>query len=165
MALSASTLDAATSDAAVAASIISANQFVTFSCGSRILAVDIMAVREIRSWSPLTELPDLPRGARGVLDIRGRIVPVYDLSYLIGTPEVEGAPVIVVVSHMGEDLGIMVSAVSDIIFAQPDQIRAVPNAEAGGGSVAAIIRHEDKLVSVLSLSALFPSFANKVYLD
>lgn len=142
-----------------AAAVASPNQYVTFSCGSRVLAVDIMAVREIRSWSALTELPDLPHGARGVLDIRGKVVPVFDLAMLIGTPDVEGSPVIVVVSHGGNDLGIMVSAVSDIIFARPDQIRPAPNVRGRDSSVATLVKHEDKLVSVLNLDALFPDIS------
>jgi purine-binding chemotaxis protein CheW len=152
----------AEAEAAVATS--APNQYVTFSCGDRTLGVDIMSVREIRSWSPLTELPDLPRGARGVLDIRGKIVTVYDLSSLIGTPFVEGAPVIVVVSHGGHDIGIMVSAVSDIIFAQTEQLREAPTSDRGDAAVTRLVKQEDHLVSILNLNALFPN-ANPHYLN
>src|ERR1700712_468722 len=60
------------------------NQFVTFTCDGRAFGIDIMSVREIRSWSATTELPSQPFGAKGVLDIRGSIVQVYDLQVMLG---------------------------------------------------------------------------------
>ncbi|MGV8856860.1 MAG: chemotaxis protein CheW, partial [Devosia sp.] len=70
--------------ATAAVEVRSLDQFVTFTCSNRAFGVDIMSVREIRSWSPVTELPGQPHGAKGVLDIRGSVVQVYDLAVMLG---------------------------------------------------------------------------------
>jgi len=139
-----------------------ANQFVTFTCGDRAFGIDIMSVREIRSWSPTTELPSQPFGAIGVLDIRGSIVQVYDLQRMLGSHGGNGetGQVVLVVSLRHLDVGLLVNTVSDIIFAQGDDLRPLPGVksrQASGGQVAFLIKSEDRLIAVLDLAALFPS--------
>lgn len=138
-----------------------ANQFVTFTSGDRAFGIDIMCVREIRSWSPTTELPSQPFGAIGVLDIRGAIVQVYHLQRMLGTHggDGEAGQVVLVVSLKRQDVGLLVNSVSDIIFAQPDDIRPVPGAKPGersGGQVAFLVKNESRLIGILDLAALFP---------
>ena len=122
---------------------------------------DIMSVREIRSWSPTTELPGQPHGAKGVLDIRGSVVQVYDLAVLLGGygSEVNTGQVVLVVSLDYQDVGLLVDTVSDIIFAQPEDLRPVP---ASGGDrsnamVSGMFKNEDRLIAILNLNAMFPS--------
>ena len=146
------------SEGAVAAA--TANQFVTFSAADKAYGVDIMAVREIRSWSPTTELPGGPFGARGVLDIRGSIVEVYDLSSILGGPATEARPghVVLVVSMGGTNVGILVDSVSDIIFAEEADFRSAPSAgrDRDSAKVSGLVRLEDRLIAILNLKALFP---------
>ena len=143
------------------------NQFVTFTCGPRAFGIDIMAVREIRSWSPVTELPNQPFGAKGVLDIRGSIVQVYDLETMIGGHggygEEKGGQVVLVVSLRTQDVGLLVDTVSDIIFAQGEDLRPAPKASdrAGSGPVLGLVKNEDRLVAILDLKALFPAEAGE----
>lgn len=138
------------------------NQFVTFTCGSRAFGIDIMSVREIRSWTPVTELPGQSYGAKGVLDIRGNIVQVYDLGTMLDASAVKGADtqpqVVLVVSLETLDVGLMVDSVSDIIFADAESLRPVPTRERGGsGRVSALVRNDDRLIAILDLGTLFPS--------
>lgn len=139
------------------------DQFVTFTCGPRAFGIDIMAVREIRSWAPVTELPNQPFGAKGVLDIRGSIVQVYDLVALIGGQggdvESKGGQVVLVVSLKTQDVGLLVDAVSDIIFAQGEDLRPAPKASesSSSGSVLGLVKNEDRLIAILDLKALFPA--------
>jgi len=137
-----------------------ANQFVTFSAGDKAYGVDIMAVREIRSWSPTTELPDGPFGARGVLDIRGSVVEVYDLSAILGGPSTEAVPghVVLVVSMGETNVGILVDSVSDIIFAEESDFRAAPAAgrNAHNAKVSGLVRQGERLIAILNLNTLFP---------
>jgi len=137
-----------------------AQQYVTFDCSERSYGIDIMSVREIRSWSPTTELPGQPHGAKGVLDIRGRVVQVYDLATMLGTTtfaETSKAQVVLVVSLSNQDVGIVVDTVSDIIFATSDNMRPVPNGgRQNSGVVSTLVKIEDRLVAVLDLNALFP---------
>lgn len=138
------------------------NQFVTFNSGERAFGVDIMAVREIRSWSPTTELPGQPAEACGVLDIRGSIVQVYDLRALIGgrdSGRAGGAgQVVLVVSLRDQEVGILVDTVSDIIFADRDDMRPAPAPMGPHGTsiVSGLVKNESRLIAILDLEALFP---------
>ena len=134
------------------------DQFVTFTCGARAFGIDIMSVREIRSWTPVTELPNQPYGARGVLDIRGNIVQVYDLAAMIGADSSDGEAghVVLVVSLRSHDVGLRVDTVSDIIFAQGDDMRPAPKGSKGDGLVLGLVKNEDRLIAILDLKALFP---------
>lgn len=138
------------------------NQFVTFTCGDRAFGIDIMCVREIRSWSPTTELPSQPFGAIGVLDIRGSIVQVYDLQRMLGSHGGNGevGQVVLVVSLRRQDVGLLVNSVSDIIFAQGEDIRPVPGGKPGqssGGQVSFLVKNESRLIAILDPAALFPN--------
>jgi purine-binding chemotaxis protein CheW len=139
------------------------NQFVTFNCGSRAFGIDIMAVREIRSWAPVTELPQQPFGATGVLDIRGSIVQVFDLITLLGGEssdrEDRSAQVVLVVSLTTQDVGLLVDSVSDIIFAQGDELRSAPRADGldQANAVLGLVKKKDLLIAILDLKALFPA--------
>lgn len=146
------------------------SQFVTFASGSRAFGIDIMAVREIRSWTPVTELPGQPHGAKGVLDIRGNIVQVYDLGTLLGGHAVTASDtqpqVVLVVSLKQFDVGLLVDSVSDIIFADAEDLRSVPIGGRGSSSqVSALVRNEDRLIAILDLGALFPTADDNWFVD
>ncbi|MDP2779330.1 chemotaxis protein CheW [Devosia sp.] len=137
-----------------------ANQFVTFSAGDKGYGVDIMAVREIRSWSPTTELPDGAHSACGVLDIRGTVVEVHDLAAMLGGQKLQAARghVVLVVSLGATNVGILVDSVSDIIFAKDDEFRDAPGhgGDPASAKVSRLVRQEDRLIAILNLQALFP---------
>ena len=105
------------------------HEFITFEIGDRRLGIDIMAIREIRAWSPTTPIPNAPSHVRGVVNLRGVVLPVLDLSQRLGwgATEPTGRHVIIVV-RVGEQLqGIIVDAVSDIVTVGPDQLQPVPD--------------------------------------
>lgn len=133
-----------------------ANQYVTFTCSDRAFGIEIMSVREIRSWTPTTLLPDQAFGALGVLDIRGKVVEVYDLAAMLGGNMTEAKPgnVVLVVARGDREVGILVDSVSDIIDARDEDRRSSPN---GGEDkmVSHLISNEDRLVAILNLSRLF----------
>lgn len=139
------------------------NQFVTFNCGDRAFGVDIMSVREIRRWSPTLELAWQPRGGTGVLDIRGSVVQVYYLGVMIGGQGIardsDAGQVVLVVSIWDQDVGILVDSVSDIIFADGEDLRPAPGSNAAGGPdlVSGLAKIEDRLIAILDLGALFPA--------
>lgn len=136
------------------------DQFVTFTCSDRAFGVDIMSVREIRSWSPTTELPGQPHGAKGVLDIRGSVVQVYDLAVMLGGQGSQSntGQVVLVVSLERQDVGLVVDTVSDIIFAQTEDLRPMPLSTSGRSNsmVTGMFKHEDRLIAILNLDAMFP---------
>ncbi len=135
------------------------NQFVAFSIGEQHYCVDIMQVREIRAWDGATTLPNAPAYVRGVINLRGHIVPVIDLRARFGqgnTDTDKGAVIVIVM--IGEKLhGLLVDAVSDILSIRPDAVADAPEAASDSGLLTGIITQEDKMVAVIGLERLSAS--------
>jgi len=137
---------------------LTGSQFVTFSCAGKNYGIDIMAVREIRSWAPVTEVPDQPSGVRGVLDIRGEVVQIYDLNSILGgaSTEESDSHVVLIVSIEENRVGLLVDSVSDIINVGENDMRPAPsNGRGTPGVVMGMAKYEERLVSILDLSSLF----------
>ncbi len=134
-------------------------QYVAFELGDQYYGVEITSVREIRQWSPTTELPNQPHYGRGVLDIRGEVVPVYDLRARFGGPmvDVTDSHVVLIVSIDDRSIGILVDTVSDIIDLSAADMRPVPEGarEAEHETVTSLANHGDRMIALLDLSALF----------
>ena len=133
---------------------IAARQFITFSCAGQTFGIDIMSIREIRNWSPLTPLPASKPDVLGVMDIRGRVVAVHDLALRIGctTSRItdQTGKVILILSVKGRDMGLLVDSVSDIVEAQEADMLPVPEMDASAARfLAAIARVGDQLVAIL----------------
>ncbi|HEV2538865.1 MAG TPA: chemotaxis protein CheW [Frateuria sp.] len=104
-------------------------QQLTIRLGAEEYGIDILAVREIRGWTPVTRIPQAPSYVLGVLNLRGAIVPVLDLRLRFGLPREEytATTVTVVVTVAGRLFGVVVDAVSDVLDVEADQIRPVPD--------------------------------------
>lgn len=105
------------------------HEFITFEIGDRRLGIDVMAIREIRAWSPATPLPNTPSYVRGVVNLRGVVLPVLDLNQRLGwgVTEPSGRHVIIVVRVAEQLRGLIVDAVSDIVMLNPTDIQPVPD--------------------------------------
>ena len=133
-------------------------QLITFQLGDQILGIDIMAIREIRAWSPATPLPNVPDHVRGVVNLRGVVLPVIDLRRRLGwgTTDPTARHVIIVV-RIGEQLqGIIVDAVNDIVTIGTDMLQPPPDM---GDAIAAnfldgLATIDDRLILVLALDRL-----------
>jgi purine-binding chemotaxis protein CheW len=150
-------IDMQKDDEAAAAASTGNGQYVTFSCGGRAYGVDIMSVREIRSWSPTTELPDQPDTGCGCLDIRGEVIQVYDLGAVLGGGRIQAdhGNVVLIVAIGSQTVGILVDAVSDIIHVGADDMRPAPaNGRAGPRVVAGVAMHDDRMVAILDLAPI-----------
>jgi purine-binding chemotaxis protein CheW len=103
-------------------------QFISFAIGDDHYGVDIMAVREIKGWSEITHLPKQPDYVRGVLNLRGVIVPIIDLRCRFGQGLTEATPlhVIIIVQVDQQLVGLLADRVSDIISIEPYKIKPVP---------------------------------------
>lgn len=130
------------------------SQFVTFTCGSVRYGIDIMSVREIRSWAALAEMPNQPNGGCGVLDIRGEVVQIFDLSAVLGgmSAQANDGHVILIISIEGKNVGILVESVSDIIQVEHKDFRTPP--ASNSSVVVSMAKHDDILVSILDLSSV-----------
>src|SRR3546814_4920728 len=105
------------------------SQLITFQIGEQFLGVDIMAIREIRAWSPTTLLPHVPDYVRGVINLRGNVLPVIDLAARLGwgLTEPTGRHVIIVVRIDEQLHGLIVDAVNDIVTVDDEAMQAPPS--------------------------------------
>ncbi|SFI30554.1 chemotaxis protein CheW [Jannaschia pohangensis] len=135
-------------------------ELLTFRCGGRGFAVNIMDVREIRSWSEPTPLPHAPPFMKGMVNLRGSVLPVMDLAQRLGQPPTQDDPrnVIIVIQNGNRVHGLLVDAVSDIVHPTDDQLQDVPrvNAEDGAGMADRLFVVDDKMIQILSTSRILP---------
>lgn len=103
-------------------------QFVSFAIGNDHYGVDIMSVREIRVWSQVTQIPKQPDFVRGVLNLRGVMVPIIDLRARFGQGLTDATPLhIVIVVQVGDrQVGLLADRVLDIVTFPESQIQPVP---------------------------------------
>jgi purine-binding chemotaxis protein CheW len=118
--------DWGTGDSATGASGLT--QFISFAIGSDQYGVDIMAVREIKGWSEITHLPKQPDYVRGVLNLRGVMVPIIDLRCRFGQGMTEATAMhIVIIVQVGtRQVGLLGDRVLDIVSIDPSRIQPVP---------------------------------------
>lgn len=134
-------------------------QFISFRVGDEEFAIDIMAVREIKGWTETAPLPNQPDYNLGVMNLRGTIVPTFDLRRRFGMGGTVATPyhVVIIASVKERTVGLLVDAVSDILTVHEDQIRPVPDMEriAAAEFLSGIITVEENMVVLLSLEKLF----------
>jgi purine-binding chemotaxis protein CheW len=105
------------------------SQYLTVNLAHEEYGVDILSVREIRGWTPVTRIPQSPHYVLGVLNLRGAIVPVVDLRLRFGLTreEYNATTVTVIITVSGRQFGVVVDAVSDVIDVASDALRPVPD--------------------------------------
>jgi purine-binding chemotaxis protein CheW len=103
-------------------------QLISFAIGDDQYGVDIMAVREIKGWTEITHLPKQPDYVRGVLNLRGIIVPIIDLRCRFGQGLTEATALhIVIIVQIGtKPIGLLADRVLDIVSLDQSQIQPVP---------------------------------------
>jgi purine-binding chemotaxis protein CheW len=135
-------------------------ELISFRVGEQEYCVNIMAVREIRGWSPATSLPQSPSYMRGVINLRGAVLPIMDLASRIGMPMVEPTvrSVFIVVQAGDRTVGLLVDAVSDILSITDDLVQPTPDVacDAVRSFVRGIISIEGRMISEISLDRLLP---------
>lgn len=134
-------------------------QFVSFRIGEEEYGVDIIYIREIKGWIPVTPLPNSPDYMLGVLNLRGVIVPIFDMRCRFGLGNTESTPLhVMIIVAVGErTMGILVDAVSDILTVGASQIMDVPDLDQRGDRkfLRGLITHDEHMVALLSLEKLF----------
>ena len=103
-------------------------QLISFAIGDDQYGVDIMAVREIKGWTEITHLPKQPDYVRGVLNLRGVIVPIIDLRCRFGQGLTEATPlhIVIIVQIGAKPIGLLADRVLDIVSLDEFQIQPVP---------------------------------------
>ncbi len=103
-------------------------EFISFSIGDEQYGVDIMAVREIKGWTEITHLPKQPEYVRGVLNLRGVMVPIIDLRCRFGQGKTEATAlhIVIVVQVEARLIGLLADRVLDILSFEASQVQPVP---------------------------------------
>ncbi len=103
-------------------------EIVSFAIGEEQYGVDIMAVREIKGWTEITHLPRQPDYVRGVLNLRGVMVPIIDLRSRFGQglTEATALHIVIIVQTGGQQVGLLADRVLDIVAFERAQVRPVP---------------------------------------
>ena len=111
----------------------SANEFLTFRLGAEEYGIDILKVQEIRSWETPTAIASAPAFVKGVIDLRGSIVPIFDLRLRFGLaePKYDRSTVVIILNLAQRVVGIVVDAVSDVTALAAQQIRPTPQIGSG----------------------------------
>lgn len=135
-------------------------KLIAFRIGAQEFCVNIMAVREIRGWTQATPLPHAPSYVLGVINLRGAVLPIIDLSARLGMGEAEPSVrhVIIVAQVAGRVVGLLVEAVSDILTITDDSIQPVPEVSSDLEKQYArgILAIEGRMICMIELDALFP---------
>lgn len=138
------------------------SQCLTFKLADEEYGVDILKVQEIRSWEPVTSIPNTPKFIVGVTNLRGIVVPIIDLRQRFSLDKVEyGASTVVVivkVDHKGDErtMGMVVDAVSEVYNITEEMMREIP--ELGGANstefVKGLVTIDEKMIILLDIDLL-----------
>ena len=135
-------------------------ELIAFRIGEQEFCVDIMSVREIRGWTPATPLPRAPGFMKGVINLRGAVLPIIDLGARFGlrTSEPTARHVIMVARIGSRTVGLLVDAVSDIITVTDGQIQPTPDVACDQVKtfVRGIFAIEGRMISLVELDRVLP---------
>ena len=141
-----------------AAGIGELNQFISFAIGDDQYGVDIMAVREIKGWSQITALPRQPDYMRGVLNLRGVMVPIIDLRCRFSQGMTAATPLhIVIVVQIGtRHVGLLADRVLDIVAINRSQIQPIPRVSRGTHAdfLSGLVTIESGMIALIDLTQL-----------
>jgi purine-binding chemotaxis protein CheW len=138
-------------------------QFISFAIGDDQYGVDIMAVREIKGWTDITHLPNQPEYVRGVLNLRGVIVPIVDLRCRFGQGQTEAKPthIVIIVQIAARLVGLLADRVLDIVSFESSKVQPVPRIAAASrvNFLSGLVTVDDTMIALLDLRYLL-SFTN-----
>lgn len=133
-------------------------QFLTFTIGAESYGVDIMKVREIKGWEEVTRLPNSPEYMRGVMNLRGIIIPIFDLRarFGMGLTHAHDKNVVIILAVGQRTVGILVDAVSDILTTSSSEIKPPPSMDTIDAEyLNGLISIHDRMVAILDAEHLF----------
>lgn len=140
--------------------MVDVQQYLTFMLGAETFAMNILNIKEIIEYGQLTEVPKMPHFIRGVINLRGAVVPVIDMAARFGRPSSsitrKTCVVIIEVEHDEEQhvVGMMVDAVNEVLDISSDQIEPPPSfgANIRPDFIAGMGKVNDRFVIILSVN-------------
>jgi purine-binding chemotaxis protein CheW len=133
-------------------------EFINFAIGNDQYGVDIMSVREIKEWSNVTHLPKQPEYVRGVLNLRGVVVPIIDLRCRFGQGLTDCTPthIIIIVQMEGRQMGLLADRVLDIVSFEQSAVQPVPTVARSSRArfLAGLVTVEGAMIALIDLVRL-----------
>ncbi|MBC3874982.1 chemotaxis protein CheW [Undibacterium flavidum] len=107
---------------------IATNEFLAFTLGNEEYGIDILKVQEIRGYEAVTRIANAPEFLKGVINLRGIIVPIVDMriKFNLGTPTYDQLTVVIILNIGARVVGMVVDSVSDVMTLLPEQVRPAP---------------------------------------
>lgn len=104
------------------------HEYLTFTLGAEEYGIDILKVQEIRGYDAVTRIANAPEFLKGVINLRGVIVPIVDMRirFRLGTPHYDEFTVVIIMNVLNRVIGMVVDGVSDVVSLEPEQIRPAP---------------------------------------
>lgn len=138
-------------------------ELISFTLADQEFCVDIRCVREIRGWTPATPLPQAPSYVCGVINLRGAVLPIIDLSSRLGLGQATpSARHVIIVARVGlRTVGLLVEAVSDILSVSEAAIQPTPDiaCEQVRAFVKGVLAIDGRMASLIALDGLLPETA------
>ncbi|MBV8501287.1 MAG: chemotaxis protein CheW [Paucibacter sp.] len=144
-----------------------AGEYLTFRLGDEEYGIDILCVQEIRSYEAPTRIAGAPEFIKGVIDLRGVIVPIVDLRLKLGLADVRyDTLTVVIILNLGRHVvGMVVDGVNDVVQLAPEQVRPVPEFSQtvdasflrGIGSIARLDGQADRVLMLIDIKRLLSS--------
>lgn len=134
-----------------------ASQYLTFAVNEQDFGIEILRVQEIKNYSRVTPIPNMPACVKGVMNLRGTVVPIVDLRSKFNMPvaEYDQFTVIIVVNVGGRIMGLIVDAVSDVLDIGPEAIENAPNlGDADTSFIMGLAKSGDQIVTLLDIEQL-----------
>ncbi|HEU0197818.1 MAG TPA: chemotaxis protein CheW [Nevskiaceae bacterium] len=138
-----------------------ANEYLSFGLGDEEYGVDILKVQEIRGYDTVTRIPDTPDFVKGVINLRGTIVPIVDmrLKFKLAAADYNALTVMIILNVAGRVVGIVVDRVSDVIQLNAEQIRPAPEFGSSIDTrfITGLGTQEDRMLILLDIEKLLSS--------
>ena len=142
----------------IAKKVQESQQFLTFLLDDQEYGLEIFKIREIRGYAPITPIPNVPSHVRGVMNLRGTVLPVVDLRMKFHLPVVEYSKyTVIVIATVGDKtVGLLVDAVSDVLTVALDAIRDAPDFGAAVDTrfINGVFQSKEHLAVALNLEEL-----------
>ena len=138
-----------------------AGEFLSFKLGAEEYGIDILRVQEIRSYEVPTRIANAPEFIKGVVNLRGVIVPIIDLRLKLGcdSAEYNTFTVVIVLNVKGRVIGAVVDSVSDVLELTREQIKAAPelNSNVDGNFITGIGSVAERMLILMDIEGLMSS--------
>jgi purine-binding chemotaxis protein CheW len=135
-------------------------ELMAFRIGAQEFCIDIVTVREIRGWTPATSLPHSPGFVRGVINLRGAVLPIVDLAARLGLESVEPTSRhVIIVAQVGRQIiGLLVDAVSEILTVTDGMVQPTPDvaSEMAKTFVRGVLALNGRMISLVALDDILP---------